>query len=72
MPAGDWRAYGRTPYGDRYAPLDQITTENVDRLEAAWTYHTGDTRRPSDPEETTYELTPLKVGDTLYLCTPHN
>jgi len=72
MPAGDWRAYGRTGYGDRYSPLDQITPANVDRLRVAWTYHTGDTQKPGDPVETTYEMTPLKVGDTLYLCTPHN
>lgn len=72
VPAGEWHAYGRTWLGQRYSPLDQITTANVDRLEVAWTYHTGDVRRPTDPLETTYEVTPLKVGDLLYLCTPHN
>jgi quinoprotein glucose dehydrogenase len=25
-----------------------------------------------DPHETTFEVTPLKVGDTLYLCTVHD
>jgi len=29
-------------------------------------------RRPRDVGETTYEATPLKIGDTLYLCTPHS
>jgi quinoprotein glucose dehydrogenase len=72
VPPGDWHAYGRTAYGDRYSPLDQITTANVAQLEVAWIYHTGDLRRPTDPEETTYEVTPLKVGELLYLCTPHN
>lgn len=72
VPPGDWYAYGRTGFGQRYSPLDQITTENVNRLEVAWTYNTGDIRRPVDPEETTYEVTPLKVDDTLYLCTPYN
>jgi quinoprotein glucose dehydrogenase len=72
VPPGEWHAYGRTWFGQRYSPLDQITTENVGRLEVAWTYHTGDLRRPTDPLETTYEVTPLKVGDLLYLCTPHN
>lgn len=72
QPADDWRAYGRTAFGDRYSPLDQITPQNVGQLEAAWTYHTGDVRRPGDPNETTYEVTPLKIDDTLYLCTPHN
>ena len=27
---------------------------------------------PDDIGETTYQVTPLKVRDTLYLCTPHN
>ncbi len=72
VPAADWHHYGRTQYGDRYSPLEQITPENVDRLEVAWGYDTGDPRRPGDPNETTYEVTPLKVDDALYLCTPHN
>lgn len=44
----------------------------MQRLEPAWTFHTGDTRRPTDPAESTFEVTPLKIGDTLYLCTPHS
>lgn len=71
VPAGDWHAYGRTDAGDRFSPLEQITPANVDRLEIAWTFHTGDVRGEGDPKETTFEVTPLKVGDTLYLCTPH-
>lgn len=35
-------------------------------------YSTGDMKGPKDVGETTYEATPLKIGDTLYLCTPHN
>jgi len=27
---------------------------------------------PDDVGETTYQVTPLKIGDTLYMCTPHN
>lgn len=71
VPPGEWHAYGRTSYGQRYSPLGQITPGNVDRLEVAWTYRTGDVRGEDDPNETTYEVTPLKIGDTLYLCTPH-
>ena len=44
VPDGDWHAYGRTGWGQRYSPLDQITPANVDRLQVAWTYHTGDVR----------------------------
>ncbi|MCM2449425.1 glucose/quinate/shikimate family membrane-bound PQQ-dependent dehydrogenase [Agrobacterium vitis] len=72
MADGEWHQYGRTPYGQRYSPLTQITTDNVKTLKTAWTYQTGDVKLPGDVGETTYQVTPLKVGDTLYLCTPHN
>ena len=72
VPDGEWQAYGRTAFGDRYSPLDQIKPDNVGKLQVAWTFHTGDIRGASDPVETTYEVTPLKIGDTVYLCTPHD
>lgn len=72
VPAGEWHQYGRTPFGQRYSPLDQINTENVNTLKVAWQYQTGDVKLPDDVGETTYQVTPLKIGDTLYMCTPHN
>ncbi len=72
VPPGEWHQYGRTPYGQRYSPLDQINTGNVNTLKVAWQYQTGDVKLPDDVGETTYQVTPLKIGDTLYLCTPHN
>ncbi len=72
VPAGEWRAYGRTDAGERYSPLTQITPENVANLQVAWHYHTGDVKQPGDTTETTYEVTPLKIGDTVYVCTPHD
>ncbi|MDX8445042.1 glucose/quinate/shikimate family membrane-bound PQQ-dependent dehydrogenase [Mesorhizobium captivum] len=72
MLAGEWYFYGRTPFGQRYSPLDQITPDNVARLQPAWTYRTGDVKGPDDIEETTYQVTPLKIGDSLFICTPHN
>lgn len=72
VPAAEWHAYGRTGLGQRYSPLAQITPANAGRLQEAWHYRTGDVRgRPGDPEETTFEVTPLKVGERLFLCTPH-
>ena len=69
--AGDWDAYGRTQFGQRYSPLAQITPDNVADLKVAWQFHSGDTEQPGDPVETTFEVTPLKIGDRLYFCTPH-
>ncbi|WP_263770738.1 glucose/quinate/shikimate family membrane-bound PQQ-dependent dehydrogenase [Propionivibrio soli] len=72
VPVGEWHAYGRTSEGQRYSPLDQIVPGNAEKLDVAWTFHTGDVRgQPGDPVETTFEVTPLKVGNRLFLCTPH-
>lgn len=72
VPDDSWYAYGRSNLGQRYSPLDKITTANVSKLKQAWVYETGDRKGPKDVTETTYEATPLKIGNTLYLCTPHN
>ncbi|QIB34573.1 membrane-bound PQQ-dependent dehydrogenase, glucose/quinate/shikimate family [Ancylobacter pratisalsi] len=72
VPDGEWQAYGRTAAGRRYSPLDQITPANVDKLKVAWTYRTGDIRGPNDPTEATYEVTPLMIDNTVYICTPHS
>ncbi|MGE0241645.1 MAG: PQQ-binding-like beta-propeller repeat protein, partial [Parvibaculaceae bacterium] len=68
----EWIAYGRTAGGSHFSPLTGITPDNVGRLQRAWEYRTGDIRDAAkDPEETTYEVTPLMVGGLLYVCTPH-
>lgn len=72
VPDSDWQAYGRSQLGNRWSPLGQITPANVGELETAWTFRTGDIAKPDDPKETTYELTPIKVGDSVYVCTPHD
>lgn len=72
VPDDDWQAYARSWYGDKFSPLTQLTPANVGKLEVAWQLQTGDLKREGDPGETTYEMTPIKVGDTVYLCTPHN
>ncbi|AZV38054.1 membrane-bound PQQ-dependent dehydrogenase, glucose/quinate/shikimate family [Komagataeibacter xylinus] len=71
MPDEDWQAYGRTQFGDRFSPLKQVNASNVGKLKVAWTFRTGDLRGPNDPGEITDEVTPIKIRDTLYLCTPH-
>lgn len=72
VPAEDWYSYGRSNLGQRYSPLEAITPQNVRHLEQAWQYQTDDVKRKGDIGEFTYEATPLKIGNTLYLCTPHN
>lgn len=67
----DWAHYGNTEGGSRFAALDQINRDNVDKLEVAWTYHTGDIAE-SDGNGAEDQLTPLQVGNKVFICTPHN
>ncbi|KGF65175.1 membrane-bound PQQ-dependent dehydrogenase, glucose/quinate/shikimate family [Pseudomonas lutea] len=69
----DWVAYGGTSNGQRFSSLDQINTGNVKKLSVAWEYHTGDLRDAAkDAGEYTFEATPLKVNNRVYVCTAHN
>ncbi|MDH0288182.1 glucose/quinate/shikimate family membrane-bound PQQ-dependent dehydrogenase [Pseudomonas sp. GD04087] len=67
----DWAHYGNTEGGSRFAALDQINRGNVEKLKVAWTYHTGDVA-VSDGNGAEDQLTPLQVGDKVFICTPHN
>ena len=63
--ADDWPHYGNEAGGSRFSPLTQIDRSNVARLQVAWTFHTGDT-------QTSLEVTPIKIGEMVYLCTGGN
>ncbi|HAI45588.1 MAG TPA: membrane-bound PQQ-dependent dehydrogenase, glucose/quinate/shikimate family, partial [Stenotrophomonas sp.] len=67
----DWMHWGNTTAGTRFAALDQITPDNVDQLQVAWTAHTGDVPQ-SDGFGAEDQVTPLQIGQTLFVCTPHN
>ena len=69
----EWRAYGHDPGGMRFSPLKQINRSNVQQLQRAWTYHTGETNWssfsvPGDIQA--FESTPLMVDGVLYFTTP--
>src|SRR5262245_56568180 len=64
---GEWNAYGGGHSAQRYSELAQITPANVKDLKRVWTFHTGDI-----PKKYGSELTPLKVGNAIYGCTPMN
>lgn len=68
----EWPAYGGSKQGDRYSTADLITPANAGKLEKAWEFHTGDLPGPGDPSELTNQVTPLKVGGKLFICTPHS
>ncbi|MBW2395707.1 MAG: pyrroloquinoline quinone-dependent dehydrogenase [Deltaproteobacteria bacterium] len=66
-----WPTWGGSPKGTRFSPLDEIDSENVHALELAWSVRTGDFD-PSGRVRTSFQATPVLVGDTLVLCTPFN
>ena len=71
--AGDWRSYGGDPGSTKYAPLDQINRENVDRLEIAWRWKSADYARKAENPDLTFNnvllVTPLKAGNMLLTST---
>lgn len=68
-----WSAYGGAPGGGQYSPLSRIDRHNVEELEVAWIYRSGDVSDGSDGTAVTpLEVNPILANDRLYLCTPYN
>lgn len=67
----NWANYGNDPGTGRFAALDQINAANVGQLKQAWSFQTGDipVSTGSGAED---QLTPMQIGDKLFLCTPKN
>ncbi|CDG39079.1 MULTISPECIES: pyrroloquinoline quinone-dependent dehydrogenase [Asaia] len=68
----DWPAYGRDSNQSRFSPLDQLTPENVGKLKRAFVYHTGSKPGPGQANKWAAETTPIKVGNSLYMCSAMN
>jgi len=60
----DWPHYGNSAGGTRFAEIEQINTDNVGQLKEVWRFRTG----VSDD----FKMTPLQVGNHLYLCGANN
>lgn len=58
----DWPVWGGTPENLHYSPLAQINRSNVNQLQVAWTYDTGETGG--------LQTSPLEVKGVLYGITP--
>ena len=64
--SANWAHYGYGPKGTRFAPYTQIDKQNIDQLQVAWTYRTGEVAEGASEAQNT----PLQIGDTIYTCTP--
>jgi len=60
--SGDWPRYGGTAAGNHYSGLQQINRRNVERLEVAWQFDTGETGG--------LQSSPIIVAGVLYGITP--
>ena len=60
---GDWTRFARDMKGDRYSPLNQINTGNIDKLTTAWAFKVA----PEGGGGIVNETTPLAVDGVLYI-----
>ncbi|HEU0160973.1 MAG TPA: PQQ-binding-like beta-propeller repeat protein, partial [Rhizomicrobium sp.] len=68
---GDWPEYGYDSGGGRYSPLTQITPDNVNRLQPAWTYHMNPEPQKPLARVPFATTTPLVVDGRMFLGTPY-
>ncbi len=72
-PVAEWPEFGSDKGGTRFSPLTQITADNVDRLEVAWEYRSGDMADGhGDITTSSLQVTPIVADGLLYFCTPFN
>ena len=61
-----WGVYGGGPDNIHYSSLDQINRDNVQALQVAWTFDSGDQHPKSE-----MECNPIVVDGVLYATTPN-
>ncbi len=68
----EWRHYAADRASSKYSAADQITIENVSKLEVAWSWDTPDAAIESQARAGDFKGTPLMVDGVLYVVTPYN
>ena len=61
-----WETYGGDKHHTKYSSLDQINISNINRLQVAWQYSTGD----AEEQGTQIQCNPIVVEGTLYATSP--
>ena len=67
-PHDEWTHYGGSQHGLQYSSLSQITPDNVDQLEVAWLFRTGELGQ-GHREPFAFQANPILVEGRLYLPT---
>src|SRR5436190_9646945 len=60
QPRTEWKDYLGGPDSSHYSTLKQINTKNVNQLQVAWSYETGD--------EASYTFSPLVIDNVAYFA----
>ncbi|WP_319004520.1 pyrroloquinoline quinone-dependent dehydrogenase [Methylobacillus caricis] len=60
----EWPTYGLDYTNQRFSPLKQINSSNVNKLSKAWSYKSG--------VKATFQASPIMVDRTIYLSLPFN
>jgi quinoprotein glucose dehydrogenase len=62
-----WQIVNGNPTGNKYSDLSQIDTDNVHKLQEAWTYHTGDADTAAHSQ---IQCNPIIINGTLFGTSP--
>lgn len=65
--SADWKVSLGDKYSSQYSHLNQINRNNVEQLEVAWTYRSGDADTLANSQ---IQANPLIIDGTLYSTTP--
>jgi len=66
-PYTSWEVFGGSKENIHYSTLSQIDTANVQQLQVAWTYHTGD---EDTAHHSQIQCNPIIIDNVLYGSTP--
>jgi quinoprotein glucose dehydrogenase len=67
----EWPVYGGDHFGSRYLPVSDINRNNVDSLNIAWMYRTGELEPEYKTDKpTSFQATPIVVDGVMYFSTP--
>lgn len=69
----EWPVHSGDKAGTRYSPLDQINRSNVEKLDVAWIYSSGEIKRhPDKISQSVEQNIPILAAGNLIVCTPFN
>src|SRR5437763_15644266 len=69
----EWPFVGGDQENTKFSPLTDVNRDNVQRLQIAWQWQHGESRREDyGTVPGNFETTPLMIDGVLYVTTPYN